>query len=389
MEDRRLIKSWNRVSLLVCPLALVLAAACGGDGSPSAPTPAAAAHLTPPVGDTPSADEQLDTLRPTLTVKNGTSDQAGGARSYEFQVADSNSFSGAVTAITSAGYAVLVGKTGVPENGAGKTSFQPDTDLQPTTRYYWRARLVQGSTQSEWSPAMTFRTKLVGYNRPGELYDPLIHGETVGERFGSTDFVAGKGLRINSNTSYVRYLLPATISDGEFSMEVEGLRPDFPGDKTKLFGMQEGQDDYITNRYRVDIQYRGTAGFPPNAITFRVLYGDDPCCKYEPDTDTRFRSVVALDPSTPYFWKFTWGIGTEVRVMVREGGIAGSKTIYNVGVSTPKGVYAPNPQYAYLGAPTGRSGSESASVPGAIYRNVWIANHPRPASLGSALRALR
>ncbi len=62
-------------------------------------------------------------------------------------------------------------------------------------------------------------------------------------------------------------------------MEVEGLRANAPGDKAKVFGMQEGQDDYITNRYRVDIQYRGTAGFPPNAITFRVLYGDDPCCK--------------------------------------------------------------------------------------------------------------
>ena len=173
MEDRRLLTSWNRVSRLAWPLALVLAAACGGDGSPSAPTPPAPAHLTSPVGDAPSADEQLDTLRPTLTVKNGTSDQASGARSYEFQVSDSSSFSGAVTAITSAGYAVLVGKTGVPENGAGKTSFQPDTDLQPTTRYYWRARLVQGSTQSEWSPPMTFRTRLVGYNRPGELYDPL------------------------------------------------------------------------------------------------------------------------------------------------------------------------------------------------------------------------
>jgi hypothetical protein len=236
---------------------------------------------------------------------------------------------------------------------------------------------------------MTFKTKLVGYNRAGELYDPLIHGETVGERIGSTDFIPGKGLRVNSNASFVRYLLPATISNGEFSMEIEGLQPNFAGDKAKLFGMQEGQDDYITNRYRVDIQYRGTNGFPPNAITFRVLYGDDPCCKYEPDTDTRFRSVFALNPSIAYFWKFTWGAGTEVRVSVKEGGITGTNTIYNVGVATPKGIYAPSPQYAYLGAPTGRSGAESASVPGAIYRNVWLANHPRPTSLGSALRAIR
>ena len=45
-------------------------------------------------------------------------------------------------------------------------------------------------------------------------------------------------------------------------MDVEGLRGNGPGDKAKVFGMQEGQDDFITNRYRVDIQYRGTDGFP-------------------------------------------------------------------------------------------------------------------------------
>ena len=53
---------------------------------------------------------------------------------------------------------------------------------------------------------------------------------------------------------------------------------------------------------------------------------------------------------------------------------------------TPRGTYAPNPHYAYLGAPVGRSGNESASIAGTIYRNVWLANRPRPQSLGSALR---
>jgi len=39
-----------------------------------------------------------------------------------------------------------------------------------------------------------------------------------------------------------------------------------------------------------------------------------------------------------------------------------------------------------LGAPTGRSGNESASIAGTIYRNVWLSSRPRPTSLGSALR---
>ena len=375
------------IRLLISCIALVViagsAGACGSD-KPAAPTTPTVVNVTAPGLAAPADHEQLDTLRPTLTVKNATAD-AQGTRMYEFQIADNSSFTASTAPIP--GLAVTVGKTNVPEGSGGQTSYTVDQDLQPTTVFYWRARAVQGSTTGPWSSTATFKSKLVGFNRAGELYDPLIHGETVGDRIGSTEFVPGKGIKLNNVTSYVRYLLPQTIQNGEFSMEVEGLRGNGPGDKAKVFGMQEGQDDYITNRYRVDIQYRGTAGFPPNAVTFRVLYGDDPCCKYEPDTDTRFRSVLMLDPTMVYYWKFTWGRENgEVRTMIREGGIDGTKTLYNVGVRTPDGHYAPSPQYAYLGAPTGRSGAESASIPGTIYRNVWIGSRPRPGSLGSALR---
>jgi len=51
-----------------------------------------------------------------------------------------------------------------------------------------------------------------------------------------------------------------------------------------------------------------------------------------------------------------------------------------------KGTYAHNPHYCYLGAPVGRSGTEAASIPGTIYRNVYIGHNPRPDTLGSALR---
>ena len=49
----------------------------------------------------------------------------------------------------------------------------------------------------------------------------------------------------------------------------------------------------------MDIQYRGTAGFPPNAITFRALNGDsgDLDVRYEPDTATRLASVYLLNPA--------------------------------------------------------------------------------------------
>jgi len=369
------------ISWIALVAVAIVVGACGSD-TPATPTTPTVVNVTAPGLDAPADHEQLDTLRPTLTVKNATADSQG-TRMYEFQISDNTNFTASTAGIP--GLAVTVGKTNVPEGSGGKTSYTVDQDLQPTTVFYWRARAVQGSTSGPWSPTATFKSKLVGFIHPGELYDPLIHGETVGDRIGATEFVPGKGIRLTSNLSYVRYLLPQTIPNGEFSMEVEGLRANGPGDKAKVFGMQEGQDDFITNRYRVDIQYRGTAGFPPNAITFRAIYGDgdDLSKRYEPDTAKRNASVFLLNPANVYHWKANWG--SEFHLTVRDGGTSGT-VLYDYGVPSTKGVYAPNPHYAYLGAPVGRSGGESASIAGAIYRNVWLSNKPRPDTLGSALQ---
>jgi hypothetical protein len=383
------LRTLVRHGLCVLLLSLVFLSACSSDEnpSPSAPTQtpvAPAAKLTAPTPASPADNEQLSTLRPTLTVTNGTSDQTG-TRTYEFQISDSSTFSSAMSSAFGGTYFVSITRTGVPEDASGKTSFTPDADLQPTTRLYWRARMTQGSTVSDWSTTARFKTKLVGFNRAGELYDPLIHGETVGDRVGSTTFIPGKGIRLDNGQSWVRYLLPQTITSGEFSMDVEGLAANGPGDKAKVLGMQEGQDDFITNRYRVDVQYRGVTGYPPNAIQWRVLYGSatDLSVRYEPDTAKRLASVFLLNPATTYHWKATWG--SDFRLVVLEGGINGVP-LYDYGLPTPRGIYAPTPHYAYLGAPVGRSGAESASIAGTIYRNVWLGSRPRPASLGSALR---
>jgi hypothetical protein len=374
------LKIWTGFSWMTAAALAVTVIACGDDKPATQPTPAAT--LTAPSQDAPTDNAQLDTLRPTLTVRNATADRQG-TRTYEFQISDSSNFTSQTA--PSPSFAATVGKQGVPEGTDGKTSFTVEQDLQPTTLFYWRARAIQGTSTGPWSATAHFKSKLVGYNRAGELYDPLIHGETVGEVVGSGTFIPGKGIQLNTGTSYVRYLLPQTITSGEFSMEVEGLRANAPGDKAKVFGMQEGQDDFITNRYRVDIQYRGVNGSPPNAITFRALYGSgsDLSKRYEPPTDKRFASVFLLNPATTYYWKAIWG--SEFRLTVLEGGVGGSP-LYDYGMASPNGTYAPNPQYAYLGAPVGRSGTESASIAGTIYRNVWLAGRARPTSLGSALR---
>jgi len=386
----------NRVLALVgVPMMAAVIGACG-DSKPTPPTTPAPlpATLTAPKVDAPSSGSQLDTLRPTLTVQNVTSDQPNGSRTYEFQVSDTTAFSAATTQSIS-GFNATVSKTGVAEGTGGKTSFAVESDLQPTTMFYWRARAIQGSVTGPWSDTFQFKSKLVGYCRADELYDPLIFGDRLDcvQFIGSTAFVPGKGLKLLNGQSFVRYQLPATITSGEFSVDVEGFTPGYPGDKGKVFGMDNGQGDFITNPYRVDIQYRGNTGVPPGAITFRALYGsaDDLNVRYEPDSNKRIESSAEgsrMNPAFTYYWKATWG--PEFRVVVKDGGMNATgingRTIYNYGVASLKGRYNPTPHIAYLGAPVGRSGTESAAIPNLTYRNLYIGARPRPDTLGSALR---
>ena len=167
-------------------------------------------------------------------------------------------------------------------------------------------------------------------------------------------------------------------------MDVEGLAANGPGDKCKVFGMQEGTSEFVTNDYRVDVQYRGAKGAPVNAIYWRVIYGDgaDDGLRYETDRATREASVRILNAAATYPWKLTYG--PEIRLVVRDGGMAGS-ALYDYGLSAPRGRYDPSPHVAYLGAPIDRSGAASASIAGTIYRNVWLGAQSRPESLGSAL----
>ena len=370
-------------------LAAFAAAACSDSNptSPGPPSPPGDPRLTAPVAETPRDDVQLATLRPTFTVRNGTSDQAG-ARTYEFHISDRSDFSLSSASFVGSFQAVL-SATGVAEGGGGTTSFTPNQDLQPTTRMYWRARIRQGSAVSEWSAVSTFRTRLVGFSRPGELYDPLIHGETIGAPAGSVSWVADKGIRINNANSWVRYVLLQTIRDGEFSVEVEGLFPDTvaPNNgatKARIFSMMDGGNNLFNSKFLANVQYRGTNGNPDNAISWKALFGDGDF-QIEPNRSQRIAGVRLLNPATTYLWKATWS--NEFRLEVFEGGVGGNR-IYNFGLSNG-GVYNPTPHTAYLGANNGPFGQESGSWAGAVYRNVWIGNKPRPESLGSALQPLR
>jgi hypothetical protein len=258
-----------------------------------------------------------------------------------------------------------------------------DQDLLSTTRYFWRARMTQGTTNSDWSSIGKFKTLLVGYNSPGELYDPLMFGETIGERIGATTFVPGRGIRLEDQRAYVRYRLPQTLTSGEFSMEVEGLRANGPGGKPKVFQMMDSAGNPSDSPYLLNVQYRGSPGNPDNCIAFKAIWGSYSRVM-EPDLALRSQSVRLLDPSRTYFWQAIWDT-TSFRLVIRDGGIDGT-TIYDVRMTMSGGNYAPNPHYAFLGSNFEQYVAGNGTFPGITIRNVWLSNKPRPTGLGSALR---
>jgi hypothetical protein len=291
-------------------------------------------------------------------------------RTYDFQLAESAAFS-----------PVVLSKLSVTEASGGKTSVTIDTDLSPSTRYYWRARMVQGGVASDWVIGK-FRTKVGGYNRDGELYDILSDGFTVGERFGNTSFVSGKGIRIGDANSYVRYQLPSTVSAGEFSMEVENLAPNGPGAKQAIFAMAQGTGTITGNSYEMFAQYRGSNGNPDNSLTFKAVWGST-AYKLEFDLGGRSSAVMSLNPSTTYFWQGSW-TATTFRLVVKAGGVNGSTIYDRVLAAAGGGPYAPSPHVAYIGSNSGAMGTDSGSYGGMIVRNVWLSAKPRPASLVGA-----
>jgi hypothetical protein len=56
--------------------------------------------------------------------------------------------------------------------------------------------------------------------------------------------------------------------------------------------------------------------------------------------------------------------------------------MYNEGVNLHGRIYKPDPMYVHLGAPIGRGCACDATLPGGIYKNVWVSSRPRPAFPG-------
>ena len=246
--------------------------------------------LTAPRADGPADNEQLQTLRPSLRVLNATADQTG-TRTYEFQVSDDPDFA-PTSASWEALYRLVSAQAGIAEGSDGKTTFDVPGDLLPTARFYWRARARQGTTDGPWSTSSTFRTKIEGFNRPGELYDPLTNGSTVGALANSVTLTPGRGATINTNESHIRYQLPQTVTRGEFSMEVDGIQNFTPGDKTKIMSMYDGNGDITTSDYRATVEKRD-AGI----IAWRFIAGETDNHETQIETIGAERVGINFNPS--------------------------------------------------------------------------------------------
>jgi hypothetical protein len=357
------LKMLKKVLWTSAAVAIALATACGDKSSgPVSPTSTPVADsaagasgetlkVNAPTPESPANGSTVDDFAPTLVVANAAGKFVAAQLDYQFQVADP------------AGN--VIETTGPLPAGNGRTSHIVTAKLETNTIYTWHARARQGLNVGPWSTS-TFKTpdRPEGYIRGNEVYDPLIDGKTVGHIVGSVSFIPGVGVRLNSFTSHIRYELPQTLTAGEFSLLITDMPTNTAGSKTKVFGMSEGFADIITNdrRFTVDKRANGT-------VAWRFITHDD-----QIDTGGGERRIVHFNGGQVYLFRATWNGRFDLRI--QEGGVGG-RTIYSFG-KPYAGVYDPTPHFAYIGVPVGRSGPDSATVPGMVVRQVWLSSRPRP-----------
>ena len=366
----------HQKSFVLCSATALLAVAVAC--SKSSPTPVSPGANGALVGEAaadgsnlkvtaPSAQSPVNGAQPqalTLVAGASTAQFASSLPSltYEFQ-------------ILTAGGTVIPGCTTMASPSGNTVTASPACTIEFDANHRWRVRARMGAAFGPWSAESTFRSPVGGYINGNEIYDPLYNGITVGQRAGSTTFIANTGLRLNTQESYVTYVLNPNLQAGEVSVMVTGIDEGNPGDKTKVFSMQEGSGADVTdNDYRVTVEKRGAQYVTPGAVTWRLITGDAGQHDRIFDGD---RIGVAFSDERWYFWQFKWQTGS-AGLIVREDGPNG-RVIYNSSKGTGGNPYRPVPHIVRLGQIPGRAGPIDASVPGAVYKNLWVSSRPRPA----------
>jgi hypothetical protein len=328
------------------------------NGTSSAGPDGSTLKVTAPAVISPVNGAQPDSLTLTAGRAEGKFDKTL-QLSYQFQIS------------TDSGQIVSACTQTIPDPGAGNVTYSPSCALEFDTPHKWKVRARQGDFVGPWSSEASFRSPSGGYIRDNEVFDPLTNGKTAGETHGPVQFISGEGAQLQSHDSFIRYRLPVNLQQGEFSMMIKGADEGSPGDKSKVFAMQEGPDegDITDDDYRMTAELRGANYGAPGSVTFRIICGDG----VSRDGDRR---QLNFSSSRWYFWRFTWQTGL-ARLEVKADGPNGP-TLYDSSEGTGTHPYRPVPHFMYLGAPIGRAGPLDATLPGGIYKNVWASSRARP-----------
>ena len=350
---------------------LAVAVACSKSSpSPASPSSSASANgeaaadgstlkVTAPAPQSPVNNAQPQGL--TLVAGTSTAQflSATPALTYEFQI------------LTGAG-TVIPACTMIVSPSGSTVSATPTCTLEFDAAHRWRVRARMGASAfGPWSAEATFRSPIGGYITGNEIYDPLYTGTTVGGVRGSVTFTS-EGARLNGQESHIRYQFPTPLTAGEFSVMIKGADEGAPGDKSKVFAMQQGDDpDITTNSYRFTAELRGANYALPGSVSCRMITGGSNIMDCT-------RQQFNFDSSRWYFWKLTWDNGGSFNISIRRDGPNGS-LLYNFTHAMHGGIYRPTPHNLYLGSPAGRAGLIDATLPGGIYKNLWVSSRPRPA----------
>jgi hypothetical protein len=363
---------------VACAAAALMAVALGcSDDSPTPVSPTSAEAVgssvgpagetlkaTAPSPQSPISNQQPDSL---VLVAGKSSPSFAGSRApdyaYEFEIRNSGGTATVCPAVT------------VPGGSESSVSATPNCTLEFDQPYTWRVRAVFADATGPWSANATFRAPAGGYIRDSEVFDPLTTGTTVGAIIGGVEFLSGQGARLISFDSHITYRLPVTLEAGELSMMILGADEGNPGDKTKVFSMQEGEDegDLTNDDYRFTAELRGRNYGAPGSVTYRIIAGDG-------ESRDGARIQLNFESSRWYFWRFTWRTGSALLEVKQDG--PNGNTIYASAIGTGSHPYRPNPHFIHLGAPIGRAGAIDATMPGIIIKNVWASSRPRPAFPG-------
>ena len=318
---------------------------------------------TAPTPQSPVSNQQPDSLV-LVAGKSSATYPAGGAPTYTYEFEIRNS----------AGTATVCSVV-VPGGSGSSVQATPNCTLTFDQQYSWRVRAVFASAQGPWSANALFRAPAGGYIRDNEVMDPLTNGRTAGAVWGAVEFISGQGARLVNQDSHITYRLPTNLQAGELSMMILGADEGSPGDKSKVFSMQEGEDegDITDDDYRFTAELRGRNYGAPGSVTYRIIAGDGV-------SRDGARVQINFDSSRWYFWRFRWQTGVATLEVKLDG--PNGNTIYSSTIGTGSHPYRPEPHFIHLGAPPGRAGLNDATMPGIIIKNVWASSRPRPAFPG-------